>query len=97
MALTEVQLPSKTTFYAKLNHAANQMNKVMNEWQNLADFVGGIDTSDLTAMGVPTGGNLQTNLSNFRTMINEMVLYYNGGTISRTNTPEDVVNLIRSM
>ena len=31
MALTEVQLPSKTTFYAKLNHAANQMNKVMND------------------------------------------------------------------
>lgn len=97
MALEEIQLPTKENFYSKLNSAANQMNKCMDIWSDLADFIENITTADLTAMGVPTGGQLQTDLTNFRVMINEMHDYYTGGTISRTNTPEDVVNKIRSM
>lgn len=98
MALTEIQLPaSKETFYAKLNYAANQMNKCMDNWSDLADFIANVTTADLTAMSIPTGGQLQTDLGEFRVMINEMIDYYNGDTISRTNTPNDVVNKIRSM
>lgn len=96
MALTELQRPTKTVLYANLANAATQMNYLFQNWKDLAEFITRIDSSDLDAMGVPTG-QVRADMINFRTILEEMVAFYYGDTITRTNTPDDVVENLRNM
>lgn len=96
MALTELQRPTKDNFYRNLQNAASQMDNLMRHWENLAEFVGFVGTGDLDAMGVAEG-DVRTDLINFRTVMNEIVAFYNGTGTAQTNVPAIVVDKIRSM
>lgn len=96
MALTEIQLPTKTAFYGSLQSAASKMDNIMRQFENIAEFIGFIDTVDLDAMGVPVG-QVRTDLVNFREVMNELVDFYNGVSTTQTHTPAEVVDKLRAM
>ncbi len=96
MALTEIQLPTKDLFYNNLQEAATQMNLLMSKWRDLAEFIGRVDAADLTEIGVPTG-QARTDLTGFRTAINEFLAFYDGTAQTQTVVPGDVVDKIRRM
>jgi uncharacterized protein YjiS (DUF1127 family) len=98
MALTELQLPTKANFYSDLRSAATRMNNLMAQWAEMAEFLARMDTQDLTDIGVPTGGAIRTDISDFRVAVQELIAYWNGTkTDAPTKTPEDIINKIRSM
>ena len=98
MALTELQLPSRATFYSKLQNAASQMDKLMLEWENIAEFIGMVGTADLDAMTPPVAaGQVRTDLVDFRTVLSEMVAFYKGESTTQTNVPATIVDKIRTM
>jgi len=72
------------------------MNNLINQWKDIAEFIGFVETADLDAMGVPTG-TLRSDLANFRTAMNELIAFFNGTSTSQTVVPSDVVDKIRSM
>ena len=96
MALTELQLPTKASFYGTMQSAASKMNNLMRQWEDLAEFIGFIDTTDLDAMGV-AAGQVRTDLTQFRTSMNELVAFYKGDSTTQTQVPATVVDKIRSM
>ena len=95
MALTELQLPTKQTLYGTLQSAANKMNNLMRQWEDLAEFIGFMDSSDLSSLGVPA--EVQTNLAKFRTILNEVLAFYKGEGTTQTHVPADIIDLIRSI
>jgi hypothetical protein len=72
------------------------MDKLMREWENLAEFIGFITSDDLDAMGIPVG-QVRTDLTNFRTIMNEVVSFYKGDAVTATNPPHEIIDKIRSM
>ena len=96
MALTELQLPTKASFYGTMQSAATKMDRLMREWESLAEFIGFVGTADLDAMGVAVG-DVRTDLTQFRTIMNELVAFYKGESTTQTQVPADVVDKIRSM
>ena len=96
MALTELQLPTKDGFYRRLQGAANEMDAVMTRWKNLSEFIARVSTDDLDSMGVPLG-QVRTDLSEFRTAMDEVIALYEGGSVVPTNAPNTVIDKIRSM
>ena len=96
MALTELQLPTKVSFYNSLQSAANKMNNLIKQWEDLAEFIGLVDAGDLDAMGV-AAGQVRSDLVEFRTLLNEMSAFYNGTATTQTNVPADVIDKIRSI
>ena len=96
MALTELQLPSKETFYRAVRGAATEMDNLMNKWRNLSEYIGFVGTVDLDAMGVAPG-QVRTDLTNFRTAINELLDAWDGNAVTPTNVPADVVDKIRNI
>ena len=96
MALTELQLPTKDNFYRNIQNAATQMDNLMRHWENLAEFIGLVGTADLDAMGVATG-QVRTDLVDFRTVLNEVVAFYNGTSTSQTKVPSEIADKIRTM
>ena len=96
MALTELQLPTKASFYGSLQSAASKMDNLMRQFENIAEFIGFVGTADLDAMGVPAG-QVRTDLVNFRTVMNELVDFYNGTATTQTIVPSDIVDKLRSM
>lgn len=97
MALTELQLPDKTYFYNKISAAATKMDKLIHEWEDLAEFVGFLDTSDLDAIGVPTSGDLRSQLVDFRTCLEELTAFYRGTSTTQTVTPGEIADKLRYM
>ena len=98
MALTELQLPTREVFYAKLQAAATEMNRLMDKWENLSEFLVRVQAADLDSMVPPVAsGQVRTDLINFRTAIDEMLSLWNGNDVSPTNTPKDIIVQIRSM
>jgi len=95
MALTELQLPIKSNFYAKLQDAANKLDKVMVEYDRISEFIGRIDTDDLDAMGV-AAGQVRTDLVGFRTAIDQMLSLWNGNAVSEPSVaPAEAIDRIR--
>lgn len=96
MALTELQLPLKSDFYANLQQSASLAYKLIGEWRGIADFIGNMGTADLDSMGVATG-QVRTDLTAFRTMLNEVIAFWDGTSTSQTEVPSDVIEVIRKM
>lgn len=97
MALNEIQLPDKSTFYSELQQAATQMNSVMNAWRDIAEFISRMDTADLDAIGVATTGTVRADLVDLRTAMEELTAFFDGNSTTQTNVPADVVDKIRRM
>jgi len=96
MALTELQIPTKDNFYAKLKNAATQMNNLMSTWTEMAELLEMMGTADLDAMGV-AAGQVRIDIVDFRILMQEVVAFYDGTSTAQTNVPETVVNKIRSL
>ena len=96
MTLTELQLPPKASFYGSLQSAANKMNNLIKQWEDLAEFIGLVDSNDLDSMGV-AAGQVRTDLIAFRTVLNELSAFYNGTSTTQTEVPADVIDKIRSI
>lgn len=96
MALTELQRPDKATFYNEIQHAASQMNSIMNSWRDIAEFIEQVDTNDLDAMGVAEG-QVRTDLVDFRVAMQELTKFFDGISTTQTNVPATVVDKIRRM
>ena len=97
MALTELQLPQKQNFYDMLQYAASEMDTLVTKWSNIAEFVGRMDTADLTAMGVPDTGNIRADLNEFKAVIDELISFYEGNSVTPANAPNEVIVKIRRM
>lgn len=96
MALTELQLPTKSELYNALRAAANKWNDLIHRTEDLAEFIRFMTTTDLDALGVPTG-QLRTDLTNFRNMLNEIVSYFNNNPVTPSNAPKDVIDKVRTI
>lgn len=96
MALTELQLPSKTEFYRSLQNAASEMDALMLRWASMAEYLSRIETADLDSMGVAVGA-VRTDLVDFRIAVNELVQLYNGTATTPTKNPSTVIDKIRRM
>ena len=95
MALTEIQLPNKSNFYAKIQDAANKLDKVMDEYKRISDFIGRMDTTDLDAMGV-AAGQVRTDLVAFKAAITQILLLWDGNAVAEpTISPKEVIDRIR--
>ena len=96
MALTELQLPDKATFYNELQHAASTMNNIMHTWRDIAEFIDNIDAADLDTIGVATG-QVRTDLVALKLAMQELTAFYDGTATTQTNVPADIVDKIRRM
>lgn len=94
MALTELQLPTKATFYGRLQSVASEMDQIMQRWADMAEFIAEVDSSDLDAMGV-AAGQVRTDLVDFRVAMEEVVAFYQGTPTTATKAPDGVVDKIR--
>ena len=94
MALTEIQIPNKTTFYNDLQSLATSMKQLMSQWEYAAEFLSQMDSNDLDTMAVGSGA-VRTDLVDFRVAIEEIVDFYTGSATTQTVVPETIVNKIR--
>ena len=72
------------------------MDTLIKSWHDIAEFIGMVDASDLDAMGV-AAGQVRTDLINFRSVLNEMIALYDGGAVTPTNPPNEIIDRIRHM
>ena len=96
MALTEIQLPPKTEFYANVSSVASEIKRSMLRWRALSEFIADVDTGDLDAMGVPAG-NIRLDLQDFRTTIDEILSFFEGNAVTPSKNPEQVMDKVRRM
>ncbi len=96
MALTELQLPSKTSFYAVIQSMATEMDNLVLRWKNAAEFIAMVDSVDLDAMGV-AAGQVRVDLNEFKAVIDDIVLLYEGNNVTPINAPNSVIDKIRVM
>lgn len=95
MALTEIQLPIKDNFYAKLQDAANKLDKTMVEYRRIAEFISRMDTADLDAMGVATG-QTRTDLIAFKDAVNDLLSLWDGNAVAEPAVaPSEAIDRIR--
>jgi hypothetical protein len=95
MALTEIQLPIKQNFYAKLQDAANKLDKTMEEYRRIQEFIGRMGTTDLDAMGV-AAGQARTDLIAFKDAINQMLSLWDGNAVAAPEiAPSEAIDRIR--
>jgi len=97
MALTELQLPNKETFYSNLQAEATNIKDAMNRLRDMADFLVNVDNTDLTTMTVPNTGTIRENMVDFRIAINDLVNFFDGTSLTQVKVPEEVIDLIRRM
>lgn len=95
MALTELQLPTKQTLYNNINGTARAITTRMNEWKLLAEFLSDMDANDLTTIGVP--GDVQSDLAEFRTALNEIVSLFEGNSVTPTYNPQNTMDTCRAL
>ena len=72
MALTELQIPDKASFYRELQSVAGEAKSRSLRWSQISDFIQTVGTADLDAMGVPVG-QVRTDLIAFRTSLDNIV------------------------
>jgi hypothetical protein len=94
LALTELQLPAKEDFYNSVRSASRQMDRLMHTWGDLADGINRMGADDLDAMGIPAG-QIRTDLIAFKTMLNELIAFYNGEGTTQTSIPANVIDSVR--
>ena len=96
MALTEVQLPDKASFYADIQGLAGEIVSRMLRWQEASEFIAKMGTTELDAMGVATG-QVRVDLANFRGSLDNLVAVFNGESVTPTVSPSDAMDAIRKM
>lgn len=96
MALTELQLPSKSDFYNTMQNVAGEISSSMHRWELIAAFVNRMGTADLDAMGVGAG-QVRIDLVDMKNLLNNFVALWGNQAVTPTKNPQDIVNAIRKM
>jgi len=96
MALTELQLPTKSDFYNTLQNAAGEISSAKHRWGLIATFINQITTEDLNAIGVASG-QVRTDLVNLKILMNEIIALLNNESVTPTNDPQTVIDSLRKM
>lgn len=96
MAQTEIQLPTKAELYRDVKSLANEIALRMLRWKEASDFINTLTAADLDAMSVPAG-QVRTDLTDLKQVLNELVTYYNGTAVTPAKNPDSVVDKLRSM
>jgi len=96
MALTEIQQMGKTDFYNRLQTSATKINSLMGYLEDIAEFIGFVDTAELDRMNVPAG-DIRSDLVEYRTVMNELIAFFKGTSTTQTYVPANVTDRIRSM
>ena len=96
MALTELQRPTKEDFYNTLRHSATEMNNLMMRWKSLAEGINMFGTADLDAMGV-AAGQVRTDMVDYKTVLNELIAFFDGTATTQTKVPKTIINKIRAI
>jgi hypothetical protein len=98
MALTELQmLNDKDELYRNFNTAANNLNSLFHKLEDLAEFIGKIEGAELDALLVPNTGTIREDMADFRTALNELILFYKGESVTQTKPVSVEVDLMRTM
>ena len=95
MALTELQLPTKENLYRGRQNLASRLDNMMIQLENEAEAMGFFTAADLTGLNVPS--EVQADLVQYRTVIEELVSFYKGESTAQTNVPATVIDSIRSL
>ena len=96
MALTELQIPNKEEFYNEIQAIAGEMASRMARWKLASEFISKLDAADMDSMEIPSG-QVRSDLSDFRTMIDEILSLWEGGSVTPANSPKEVCDEIRRM
>ena len=72
MALTELQLPDKNSFYQNLRALANEQKRAYLRLKEASEFLATVTSTDLDSIGVPAGA-VRTDLVALRTSIDNVV------------------------
>ena len=96
MALTELQLPAKSDFYNTLQNVAGEISSAKHRWGLIAAFINRMVTADMDAIGI-AAGQVRTDLTDLKNLINEIVALLNNGTVTPAKNPQDVVDKCRKM
>lgn len=96
MPLTEIQLPEKERFYRDLQSIAGEIVSRMLRWQEASEFIQTMDSTDLDAIGVPSG-QIRTDLQDFRTALDDVVSLFNGNPVTPSQSPAQVMDRVRKM
>ena len=96
MALTELQLPDKISFYRDVQSVAGQITAHMIRWREMREFLAVMSTEDLDAIGV-AAGQVRIDLIDFRVALDELIKLYEGSAVTPTNNPEEIMDCIRRM
>lgn len=95
MALLEMQIPSKDEFNANIQSQASNLNisdrKAADTAEFLEDFTGAV----LTTMGIPSAD--QPSYGEYRTMLTELLEWFEGNYTGQTVVPRDVIDKFRRM
>lgn len=97
MPLTPVQTPTTAEFYASVRSIADEMDSRFMRWSAAAEWLAGLNSADLDAIGVPADAAFRTQLVNFRTAVEQLTAFYNGTGTARTNVPDTVMARFRRM
>ena len=96
MALSELQRPTKDLLYHELQEHATVQNRQLHVSADLAEFIANIEASDLTEMAVTDEGSI-TDMTDYRTALNELVAFCTGGATTRTIVLSEIIDKIRRM
>lgn len=99
MALTELQLPTKTELYQNLRALANETRRFMERIEAASDFISRIDAGDLalmTPIPAPTG-QVVVDMVDLKNLLAELVSLFAGNAVTPAKNPKEVVDKIRQM
>ena len=96
MALTELQLPTKSDFYNNLQGSAGELIRVMVRYELLASFLGKLTTEDWDAMQIPTG-QVRTDILNFKLTVDDFTAIWHNEAVTPHMDPQVVTDQIRRM
>ena len=96
MAITELQLPSKTDLYTIVQNVAGEISQSMHRWSQVAEFLSRMGTADLDAASIPTG-QVRADLVDFRLLLAELNAYWGNAAVTPANDPQEIVNTLRKI
>lgn len=96
MALTELQLPTKSDFYNNLQGSAGELIRVMVRYELLASFLGKLELADWDAMQIPTG-QVRLDIVDFKNTVDDFTDLWHNNAVTPAKDPQVVTDQIRRM
>jgi len=96
MALTELQLPDKSSFYQSVQSVAGESISRYMRWKNFSDFIQNMTGADMDTMGIPSTGDLRAHLSDMREALDAMITNFETAQVGTTGlTAQEILERLR--